>query len=160
MSYVSDNKGKLASMVGVGALGLLLTFVPKFEGTILRGYSDPIGIVTACVGHTKTAVLGRPYTKEECEKLLIEDLIEHAKAVKKCVKVPLTTGQLASSISFTFNVGERAFCNSTMVKKFNQRDYAGACAELSRWVLAKGKEFKGLVERRKVERAMCEGRIE
>ena len=159
MPSLKDNKGKLAGLVGVGALTLLLTFVPKFEGNILRGYEDPIGIVTACVGHTKTAVLGRPYTKEECETLLIADLAEHAAGVKKCVKVPLTTGQLAASISFAFNVGVKAFCGSTMVKKFNRRDFAGGCAELSRWVLAKGKEFKGLVERRKVERAMCEGTL-
>ena len=151
-----DHGGKLASVVGAATAAILLLTVPKWEGTVNEGYKDPIGIVTACVGHTKTAELGRPYTDAECEKLLIDDLVEHAEGVKRCVKVPLTKGQLAASVSFTFNIGITKFCKSTMVKKFNAGDYAGACAELSRWTRADGKVLRGLVERRKQERAICE----
>jgi lysozyme len=74
-------KTKLIATVGAGCCAILLNYVPQFEGTILRGYKDPIGIVTACTGHTKTAVLGRPYTPAECEELLQVDLIKHAKPV-------------------------------------------------------------------------------
>lgn len=154
------NKAKLITLVGAACAASLLTCVPKFEATILRGYKDPIGIVTACTGHTKTAILGRAYTPAECDKLLMDDLIDHAKGVKACVQQPLTSYQLAASVSFAFNVGVDKFCGSTMARKFNEGDMAGACAELSKWTHAGGRELKGLVNRRKIERDMCEGKYD
>lgn len=147
----------LKAAVGVSCAALLLSVVPKFEGVILRGYKDPIGIVTACAGHTATAVLGRAYTPAECEKLLADDLVSHAEGVNACVQVPLTTGQRAAFVSFAFNVGTSAFCSSTMARKLNAGDYAGSCAELSRWTKAAGRDLPGLVKRRAAERALCEG---
>jgi lysozyme len=163
MTDKTDSKNgrtKLVGLVGAACAATLFNCVPKFEGVILRGYRDPIGIVTACAGHTKTAVLGRAYTVEECDKLLVEDLVAHAEGVKECIKPQLTTYQLAASVSFAFNVGVSQFCSSTMAKKFNAGDMKGACAELSRWVHADGKELPGLVARRKVERDMCEGKLQ
>src|SRR5690606_20730581 len=102
-------------------------------------YKDPIGIVTACAGHTKTAVRGKPYTMEECLNLLQIDLIEHAEGVLRCAPIlENRTWQLAASVSFAYNVGVGAFCGSTMARKFNAGDFEGACAELDRWVYAKG----------------------
>lgn len=148
----------LQATVGAGCCALLLSYVPQFEGMVLRGYKDPIGIVTACAGHTKTAVLGRPYTKDECATLLEQDLLAHADGVLSCIKVPVSDGVRAASVSFAFNVGTGAFCSSTMARKLNAGDTAGACAELSRWTRAGGRELPGLVKRRKIERDMCEGR--
>lgn len=158
---MSENAPKrgLQATVGVGAAALLLAYVPQFEGVILRGYKDPIGIVTACAGHTATAVLGRPYTKEECTKLLDQDLVEHAEGAMACVHVETTQGQRAAFVSFAFNVGTHAWCSSTANRLLNQGDYAGACAQLSRWTLAGGRELPGLVTRRKTERAICEGKV-
>ncbi|WP_434033736.1 lysozyme [Cupriavidus sp. a3] len=157
----TGSKRTLQATVGAGAAALLLTTVPKFEGVILRGYKDPIGIVTACAGHTKTAVLGRPYSPAECTVLLDADLVEHADGVLACT--PVLKGQtyrLAAATSFAFNTGVAAYCRSTMARKFNAGDYAGACAEFSRWTYAGGRELPGLVKRRASERAMCEGRLE
>jgi len=154
-------KRTLRATVGAGAAALLLSYVPKFEGVVLRGYKDPIGIVTACAGHTKTAVLGRPYTPAECTALLDADLVDHAEGVLACT--PGLKGQtyrLAAATSFAFNVGVGAYCGSTMARKFNAGDYAGGCAELSRWVYAGGRQLPGLVTRRSTERAMCEGRLQ
>jgi lysozyme len=64
----------------------------------------------------------------------------------------------AASVSFAYNVGAQAFCGSTMARKLRAGDMPGACAELSRWVYAKGELLPGLVRRRAAERAMCEGR--
>ena len=151
-------KQRLSAAVGVGCCVVLTSYVPQFEGTILRGYKDPIGIVTACTGNTKSAVLGKPYTKDECEKLLVDDLIEHAAGVDGCVKRKLTTGEHAASISFAFNVGVGAFCSSTMARKLNAGDPT-ACAELDRWTKAGGQVLPGLVKRRTIERQICEGKI-
>lgn len=152
-------KKTLTATVGAGAAALLLTYVPMFEGVILRGYKDPIGIVTACAGHTKTAVLGKAYTKDQCDDLLAQDLIEHAKGIERCVRVPLATHETAAYVSFAYNVGTGAFCGSTLARKLNSGDRAGACAELSRWTYAGGRQLPGLVKRRATERAMCEGRL-
>jgi lysozyme len=83
-------------------------------------------------------------------------LLKHSKALE-CINHPLTDGQKAAFLSFAFNVGNGNFCGSTLVRKANAGDMRGACAELSRWVYAGGKELPGLVRRRAAERAMCEG---
>ena len=75
-----------------------------------------------------------------------------------CITRPMTDGQKAAFLSFAFNVGNRAFCDSTLARKANAGDMAGACAELSRWTYAGGKQLPGLVRRRATERAVCEGR--
>jgi lysozyme len=138
---------------GAACAAVLLAFVPKFEGMVLRGYKDPIGIVTACAGHTKTAVLGKPYTREQCQALLIEDLAEHAEGVNGCTP-DLTDGQRAAAISFAYNVGVAKYCGSTFARKLNAKD-PKACDELSRWTLAGGRELRGLVTRRAAEREIC-----
>jgi lysozyme len=151
----------LKATVGASCALLLLAYVPDFEGVILRGYKDPIGIVTACAGHTKTAILGRPYTPQECQVLLEVDLVEHADGVLACTPgLRGKTGPLAAASSFAFNVGVGAYCRSTMARKFNAGDIDGGCAELDRWTRAGGKVLPGLVKRRATERAICEGRIQ
>jgi lysozyme len=154
----------LNATVGTLTASILLSYVPLFEGTILRGYRDPIGIVTACTGHTKTAILGRPYTADECRQLLDQDLIEHAVPVLTCV--PELAGhpyQLASAISFAFNVGVSKFCNSTTARRFKSGNWISACRALNekdngrpQWVFADGVILPGLVTRRAIERELCE----
>lgn len=157
-------KRTLQGTVGAGAAAILLSIVPKFEGWILRGYKDPIGIVTACAGHTKTAVLGKPYTHEECAALLDQDLVEHAQGVLACT--PALTGhtnQTAAAVSFAYNVGVGAYCRSMTARRFNAGEWAGACRAMNQadngkpqWVWADGKMLPGLVTRRAAERALCE----
>lgn len=150
---------KLIATVGATAAVILMTLVPKHEGTIYRGYIDPVGIVTACTGHTRTAEM-RKYSPEECAKLLEEDLITHAVGVLKCT--PVLKDQpypLAATVSFAFNVGVSAYCKSTMAYKFKHGDLAGACAELSRWIKGGGRVLPGLVTRRAEERDICEGHL-
>lgn len=152
------SKKPLAAIVGTGAAAILIAIVPQFEGTIFHGYKDPIGIVTACTGNTADAKLGKTYTRQECATLLDKDLVDHAEGVNKCVPLdPLTTGQRAAAVSFAFNVGTEAFCSSTFARKLKGHD-PSACAELSRWTHAGGKELPGLVTRRKAERDICEGK--
>lgn len=110
---------RLAIAVGGATAALLVAIVPKWEGTVLKGYRDPIGIVTACTGHTATAQLGKTYTRAECEQLLVDDLIAHNADVDRCVKVPLQPHQRAAFVSFAFNVGGQKFCSSTLVRKLN-----------------------------------------
>lgn len=149
----------LKATVGAGVAAILLTYVPQFEGMVLRGYKDPIGIVTACAGHTKTAVLGRPYSKDECLVLLEKDLVEHAEPVLACTPtLKDKPGPLAGATSLAFNIGAPNYCGSTAARRFNAGDIAGGCAALEMWNKAGGKVLPGLVKRRQVERAICDGR--
>lgn len=166
----AELKRRLGLKIGAGAVALVLPCVMFFEGTVLKGYRDPIGIVTACTGNTSDAQLGRNYTPAECEELLAKDLLEHDKIVDRCVRVPLQPHERAAYLSFAFNVGpgragqRDGFCvlrngrTPTFLARLNAGDRAGACAGLSDWTRAGGQVLPGLVKRRAAERAMCEGK--
>ena len=147
---------RLVAKIGAGAVTMVLPVVLLYEGTVHSTYKDPIGIVTVCTGHTGPELrMGQRYTKEQCETMLYDDLLKHADALN-CIKTPLADNQKAAFLSFAFNVGNSAFCKSTLVRKANAGDLMGACAELSRWVIAGGRELPGLVKRRAAERQLCE----
>ena len=150
------SRAKLAAKIGAGATALAVPLVMLYEGTVLQSYRDPIGIITACVGHTGPELrMGQRYTRQQCEDMLYGDLLKHAQALD-CIKQPMTDGQKAAFVSFAFNVGNKAFCGSTLARKANAGDMPGACAELSRWTRAGGSELPGLVKRRAAERELCE----
>ncbi|EED0936390.1 lysozyme RrrD, partial [Escherichia coli] len=44
---------------------------------------------------------------------------------------------------------------STLLRKINQGDIKGACDQLRRWTYAGGKQWKGLMTRREIEREIC-----
>ena len=148
---------KLIASIGASAAAIVTAFVAQHEGLRLWAYRDPVGVLTACYGHTGPDVQpGQTYTREQCRALLEQDLARHAQALA-CIRRPLTDGQKAAFVSFAYNVGPQAFCGSTLARKANAGDMAGACAELDKWVYAKGQRLPGLVKRRAAERAMCEG---
>jgi lysozyme len=140
-----------ALAVSAGGVGLIATH----EGNILRGYLDPVGIVTACRGHTASAQLGRIYTEKECDALFRADIIVAERAVKRAVTIPLAQPTYDAIVSFTFNVGEGNLRRSTLLRKLNAGDIVGACNELPRWNKAGGRVLPGLVKRRAEERALC-----
>ena len=154
---MSNNaKAKLIAKIGASSVALVIPLVVYYEGVVLRTYADPINKITACTGHTGPELrMGQRYTKEQCETMLYGDLLKHADALN-CIKTPLADNQKAAFLSFAFNVGNGAFCKSTLVRKANAGDLMGACAELSRWVMAGGRELPGLVKRRAAERQLCE----
>ncbi|UEP49667.1 lysozyme [Burkholderia ambifaria] len=157
-------KKTLVGVVGAAAAALLFSMVPKFEGTKLIGYFDPVGIPTKCMGDTTNVVVGQRYSEAECRELLERQLIVHAEPVLKCT--PILKGhtyQLAAAVSFAYNVGTTAYCGSTTAKRFNAGDWKGACRAMNeadngrpQWVTARGRVLPGLVKRRADERELCE----
>ena len=151
-----SNKSKLIASIGAAAAALAVSTVAYYEGKVNRTYVDPVGVLTSCYGHTGPELRkGQTFTDEQCLAQLQEDLVKHTAALK-CIKQPMSDGQKAAFLSFAFNVGNGTFCSSTLVRKANARDMPGACAELSRWTYAGGKQLPGLVNRRAVERKLCE----
>lgn len=141
----------------LGASAIAIPVIGTYEGTVNVGYRDPVGIPTSCTGHTgPEVVVGRRYSDTECARQLAEDAVEHGLDIAPCLPEELAPETRGAFISFAFNVGASKFCTSTLSRKARAGDLKGACAELSKWTYAGGRELPGLVKRRKAERQLCE----
>jgi peptidoglycan hydrolase-like protein with peptidoglycan-binding domain len=86
--------------------------------------------------------------------LLRADAARAARAVTRLVRVPLDQNQFDALVSFTFNVGEGALRDSTLLRELNAGRYDAVPRELNRWTRAGGQVLAGLVRRRAAEGAM------
>ncbi|WP_312198796.1 lysozyme [Kosakonia cowanii] len=159
MALTGSLRKKLIAAAGGGAMLIATLFLggkDGVEGRKYEAYKDVAGVWTVCDGHTGTDIVrGKTYTDEECDRLLWRDLQPAKRKVDSLVKVPLSEYQRAALYSFVFNVGSDAFSKSTLLKKLNRGDQEGACEEMRRWVYAGGMKWKGLQNRREMERSMC-----
>lgn len=103
--------------------------------------------------------MGDKITKERAIILLKNTSSSFEQKIKQCIKVPLYQYEYDAYVSLTFNIGSGAFCGSTLVKKLNNFDYAGACAEILKWDKfgSPPKPLKGLTNRRQQEHKLCLG---
>ncbi|HIE9717744.1 TPA: lysozyme [Klebsiella variicola subsp. variicola] len=145
---------------GGGAIAIasvMLGNADGLEGRRYYAYQDVVGVWTVCDGHTGTDIRhSHRYTDRECDSLLKADLRKVASAIDPLIKVRIPDPTRAALYSFTYNVGSGAFASSTLLKKLNAGDVPGACKELQRWTYAGGKQWKGLITRRDIEREVCE----
>lgn len=159
MAMSNSLRNKLIAVAGGGAMAIATVFLggkDGVEGRVYVPYKDVAGVWTVCDGHTGTDIIkGKKYTDRECDLLMWNDLQPVKKAVDGMVKIPLGEYQRAALYSFTYNVGISAFSKSTLLKRLNSGDVDGACEELRRWVYAGGMKFRGLMNRRDMERSMC-----
>lgn len=78
--------------------------------------------------------------------------------MRRCIgDVPMYQYEWDAVISWAFNVGSKAACGSTLVKKLQSFDYPGACKELLRWDRFQGSVLPGLTKRRQDEYQKCMG---
>jgi len=87
----------------------------------------------------------------------LADVQQFEGALKRCVRVPLHQHEYDAFLSLAYNIGSGAFCSSTLVRKLNAGDYAGACAEILRWDRFQGQPLRGLTLRRQAEHRQCLG---
>jgi lysozyme len=139
--------------IALSAAGLVA--LASWESFRSQPYYDIGGVLTDGFGNTNNVVAGKPVTVEQGLDQLLKNVKTAEQAVNTCITKPMTQGEYDAFVKFTFNVGNKAFCNSTLVKKFNANDPKGACDELLRWVYVKGKKVKGLENRRKAEHQLC-----
>lgn len=126
--------------------------IKSFEGLQLRPYLDSAGIPTIGYGHTLGVTLSSPLIdQQQADKFLLEDLEKVERAIGILVQVPVNQNQYDALCSFLFNVGVRAFRNSTLRRKLNREDYLGASEQFKRWNKAGGKVLSGLTRRRDAE---------
>lgn len=159
-------------LIALGATATVATagtfLIIPYEGSVKDGkehvvYLDPVNIPTACYGQTgydlygRKIKLGMRYTEDECLEMYAITGNKFEKEVDKVFgDIPYQNSyQKAAFLSFTYNVGVGNLRSSTLVKKFKNKDYEGACDQLSRWVYANKKKLNGLVTRRQEERDWC-----
>ncbi|WP_336803598.1 lysozyme [Erwinia aphidicola] len=149
-------RNKIIAAMGGGAIAIAAAVIPSLEGVEHKPYQDVVGVWTVCYGHTGADIIKRKtYTEAECQALLNKDLQKVANQIDPLIKRPIPDTTRAALYSFTYNVGAGAFRQSTLLKKINSGDTAGACNELRRWTYAGGKQWKGLMNRREIEREVC-----
>jgi len=136
-----------------------IALINQFEGCKLTAYQDSVGIWTIGYGWTqpvdgKPIRAGMTIKQETAERLLKTGLVSYESDVSRLVKVGVTQGQFDALVSFTYNLGARSLSTSTLLRKLNAGDYAGAADEFLRWNKAGGKVLNGLTRRREAERAL------
>ncbi|QCG92328.1 lysozyme [Azospirillum sp. TSH100] len=145
------------------------------EGLRLTAYPDPASggdPWTIGYGHTGPDVhRDLTITADRAEQLLLADLDTAAAVVDRAVTVDLTDNQRAALTLFVMNVGAgrkakgkdagkdgfvtlKSGQPSTMLRKLNLGDAAGAAAEFAKWTRGAGKVMPGLVKRRAAEAAL------
>lgn len=133
--------------------------IKKWEQLRLKAYlPTQHDVWTIGWGHTATAKKGMVITEAEAEALLRKDLAWVEDTIADLVKVPLTQKQYDALAGLIFNIGRGNFQKSTVLKRLNAYDYAGAADAFLMWNKQRqgGKMvvLKGLVRRREDERAM------
>lgn len=147
------------ALVATGLGTALVNFTGPLEGLRLVAYQDVVGVWTACYGETGGIKRGMRFTREQCDSMFIGSLTEHEAGMRKCLAAPdrIPDKSYLSFVSVTYNIGVGGFCGSTMAKRLNAGNLAGACDAMMMWV--KGgkplRTIKGLVNRREKERTLC-----
>lgn len=134
-----------------------LVGIATHEGYRSEAYKDTVGIPTVGFGETAGVKMGDKTTPERALVQLLESTEKHADAIRQCIKVPLYQHEFDAYVSLAYNIGAGNFCRSTLVKKLNAKDYAGACEEIKRFNRAGGKVLSGLTRRRQKEYRLCKG---
>jgi lysozyme len=146
--------GGAAAAIAAAAL-IATPLIERWEGTKTEPYRDMVGVWTVCTGETRVEM--RRYTPAECRDMLGSAIrsdygLGVLRAVPALEKRPR---QLAASISLSYNIGVAAFARSTVARRFNAGDWRGGCDAFLMWRFAGGREVRGLLNRRRDERALC-----
>lgn len=137
-----------------------------------EGYSDkaiipvPGDVPTIGFGSTAGVKLGDTITPPKAVARALQDAQQYEGALKQCLTAPLHQYEYDAFLSLAYNIGPGAFCRSTLVKKANAKDYAGACGEILRFRFYQGHDCQlaqyrrlcgGLWTRRQAEHRQCMG---
>lgn len=139
------------------AAALAVSLIGGFEGLRLHSYKDVIGVWTACYGETRGIHAGMVFTKAECDKQFADALVTYEGAMRACLDDPdsIPIKPYLAFLSLDYNIGNRAFCNSSVAAAANAGDIRAACNRIPRFMRAGGDIIRGLVSRRRDEQKFC-----
>ena len=155
---MSDNNipRRLIAALALSAAGLV--GIVAHEGYTDRAVIPVKGDVpTIGFGTTGGVKMGDTITPPQALFRALTDVQKFEGALKQCVTVPLHQHEYDAFVSLAYNIGEGAFCRSTLVRELNKANYLGACREILRWDYANGQRLPGLTKRREAEYRQCLG---
>lgn len=156
MNHPQDkNVSSVAAILAAAAIASSITL--GYEGLVKVSRPDPVAIPTACYGHTAGVANGHAYTETECVTLAAQDIAAAGAAIAPCIARPIPLKTRAAFTDFAFNAGAGTFCKSSMARRTNTGDLAGACQALGLYIYAgrPPRILPGLVLRRRTETALC-----
>ncbi|NTV68050.1 MAG: lysozyme [Chlorobaculum sp.] len=139
-----------------------LKIIREFEGFKSKPYLCPAGVPTIGYGSTRYAngtavkLTDPPITEGQADEIMQATLGQYEDAVNRYVTASINQNQFDALVDFAYNAGAQNLRTSTLLKRLNQGDYAGAAAQFDVWVNGGGKKLPGLVRRRASERTLFE----
>lgn len=133
-----------------------LNLIKRYEGCVLHPYLDQGGTPTIGWGMTyypntgkKVSMNDATLTQEQADTYFLEMVQPYCNAVLEVVTVPLTQNQLDALTDFSYNLGNEAFRQSTLLQHIN--NHAVVEEDFTIYSHANGKVLVGLLNRRKAE---------
>nr|DAH84996.1 MAG TPA: Lysozyme [Bacteriophage sp.] len=127
-----------------------LAIIKKYEGVRLSAYKDAVGVWTIGYGHTKGVRPGQRITQAQADAFLRQDCAVAERNVSKFdSKYHWSQNQFDALVSFAFNIGsiDQLTANGT-------RTIQQISNKIPAYNKAGGRVLKGLVRRRKEEKAL------
>ena len=132
-----------------------LELIKSFETLRLDAYMPtPDDAPTIGYGHTRAVAMGDTCTEEQADAWLLEDVAWAEDCVTRAVTAFLHENEHAACVSLCFNIGCKAFTDSTLVRLLNEGSFDEAEAQFARWNKQAGRELAGLTRRREAEREL------
>lgn len=136
-----------------------LNFIKSWEGFRAKPYKDTGGVATIGFGTTyypngkRVSMDDPPMTLAQAERILRKNLKNYIHAVDAFTRDDITQNEFNALASFCYNVGEKAFQRSTLLREINTnpKNYEAIGKQFKRWVYDEGKRIRGLVNRRNAE---------
>jgi lysozyme len=139
-----------------------IAILHHFESCRLKAYPDPATggePYTIGYGHTGPEVhLGLVWTQEQADAAFADRLArEFEPGVWSMLRVGVTQYQFDALVCLAYNIGLGNLGKSTLIRKLNTPDAAGASEQFLVWNRAAGQVMRGLTRRRYAERARFNG---
>ena len=129
--------------------------IKAFEGLSLTAYRDADGYSIG-YGHYG-AKAGDVISRSEADRLFDQDVRKYEDGVSRFVATA-TQPQFDAMVSLAYNIGvgdsDSGFGGSTVARKHNAGDYAGAADAFLMWIKSQGNVLPVLVKRREKERTV------
>ncbi|ABM37547.1 lysozyme [Polaromonas naphthalenivorans] len=108
-----------------------------------QAYPDPTygwKVPTAGFGTTEGIKQGDSLKVVPAIQRALSDASKFEGALKRCVSVPLHQAEYDLYVNLSYNIGSTGFCGSTIVRRLNSLDYAGACDAILMWNKSNGQD--------------------
>ena len=143
---------------GGAAIAAVCALATCYEGTVLKSYVDPVGVLTACTGHTGPELRpGQVFSQAQCASLLNADVTKAVNQVIECA--PAAPDRVIAAFGdAAYNLGPTIACDrsrSTAARLLAAGQWDAACLQLPRWNTAGGRVLPGLTRRRQADLDLC-----